>query len=107
MMSMCAVALLAGAAHTPAAGADRSPPRTGPPPVPIGFVTRDPTTGNLMLDGQRFRFSGAKRRSLGLAQDHSAYGAPVDGDGLYLPSHSEIDATLDSAQAMSAKVIRA
>jgi mannan endo-1,4-beta-mannosidase len=107
MMSMCAVALLAGGVHTPAAGADRRPPRTGPPPVPNGFVTRDPTTGNLMLDGQRFRFSGANAPYLGLSEDSSAYGAPVDADGLHLASHSEIDATLDSAQAMSAKVIRA
>jgi hypothetical protein len=75
--------------------------------VPTGFVTRDPTTGNLMLDGQRFRFSGANAPFLGLSEDSSAYGAPIDTDGLHLASHSEIDATLDSAQAMYAKVIRA
>lgn len=107
MMSMCAVAVLAGAAYTPAAGADRRSPATGPPPASPGFVTRDPPTGNLMLNGQRFRFSGANAPFLGLSEDSSAYGAPVDADGLHLTSHSEIDATLDSAQAMNAKVIRA
>jgi mannan endo-1,4-beta-mannosidase len=107
MMSTCAVAVLAGAVHTPAARADRTPARTDPPPAPTGFVTRDPTTGNLMLNGKRFRFSGANAPFLGLSEDSSAYGAPVDADGLHLASHSEIDATLDSAQAMSANVIRA
>ena len=107
MISTCAVAVLAAAIPTPTARADRTPPRTAPPPAPTGFVTRDPTTGNLMLNGQRFRFSGANAPFLGLAEDSSAYGAPVDADGLHLASHSEIDATLDSAQAMNAKVIRA
>ena len=60
-----------------------------------------------MLDGQRFRFSGANAPYLGLSEDSSAYGAAIDADGLHLASHSEIDATLNSAQAMHAKVIRA
>jgi mannan endo-1,4-beta-mannosidase len=108
MMSTCAVAVLAGAAYTPATRADRTPPGTAPPPAPTGFVTRDPTTGNLMLNGQRFRFAGPNiASSLGLAQTNSAYGAPVDGDGLHLPSHAEIEAVIASAEAMNARVIRA
>ena len=108
MMSTCAVAVLAGAAHTPAAGADRTPPRTAPPPAPTGFVTRDPTTGNLLHNGQRFRFAGPNiPDSFGLAQTEAAYGAQVDGDGLHLPSHAEIEAAIASAEAMNATVIRA
>ena len=103
----CAIAALAAMTSAPVAGAFRAPPRTQSPPASKGFVTRDPSSGNLMLNGQRFRFSGANAPFLGLAECSSAYGAPVDADGLHLASHSEIDATLDSAQAMNAKVIRA
>ena len=106
MVSACAIAVLAAAIPTAIARAFRAPPGLSPP-ASTGFVTRDPTTGNLMLNGRRFRFSGANAPFLGLAEDSSAYGAPVDADGLHLASHSEIDATLDSAQAMNAKVIRA
>jgi hypothetical protein len=72
-----------------------------------GLVVRDPATGNLMLNGQRFTFSGNNAPFMGLCETNSAYGAPVDADGLHLASHSEIDANLDSAQAMHATVIRA
>jgi mannan endo-1,4-beta-mannosidase len=105
MMSACAILVLA--VHTPAARAYRPRLGTNPPPAPAGFVTRDPTTGNLMLNGQRFRWAGPNLlTAFGLSETESAYGAPVDADGLHLSSHAEISATFDSAQAMNARVIR-
>jgi len=60
-----------------------------------------------MLNGQRFRWSGPNLpTAFGLSETNSAYGAPVDVDGLHLSSHAEIGATLESARAMNARVIR-
>jgi hypothetical protein len=70
------------------------------------FVTRDPLTGNLMLDGQRFMFAGANAPGLGFAEYGSFYGATVDADGLHLSTHSEIDALLNEVDAMNGKAIR-
>lgn len=67
-----------------------------------GFVTRDATTGNLMLDGQRYRCGGCNTGGLGLSENNNAYGGTAAG-GLYYPSHAEI---IGSAQAMNARAIR-
>lgn len=72
-----------------------------------GFVLRDPVTGNLTLNGTRFRFSGPNCPGLGLTDANSAYGATVDAQGLHLPSHSEVDAILSEVVAMNGTVIRA
>lgn len=72
---------------------------------PDTFVTRDGATGNLILGGKRFRWSGANA-TLALSEDASNYGATVDAESLHLLSHSEIDAVLNSAQSMNANVIR-
>ena len=70
-----------------------------------GFVTRDATTGNLMLDGQRYRWGGCNTGGLGLSENNNAYGGTVVG-GLYYPPHPEIEAVIGSAQAMNVRVIR-
>lgn len=70
-----------------------------------GFITRDPATGNLMLGGQRFRWSGSNA-TLALSEDASNYGATVDAESLHLLSHSEIDAVISASVAMNARVIR-
>lgn len=103
---MIAIVVVAAVAAASAARTYRTPP-TDLPPAGTGFVTRDPSTGNLMLTGQRFRWGGPNiPTASGLSQTDSAYGAPVDADGLHLSSHAEIDAALDSARAMNARVIR-
>jgi mannan endo-1,4-beta-mannosidase len=108
MMSTCAIAVLAAAVHPAATRANGSPLGTDLPPAPAGFVTRDPTTGNLMLNGQRFRWGGPNiPTAFGLSQTDSAYGAPLDADALHLSSHAEITAAFDSARAMNAGAIRA
>lgn len=71
-----------------------------------GFVSRDPLTGNLMLNGQRWRGVGGNfGGSFGLSESNSAYGAPVVG-GLHLASESEVDAAIDTAKAMGHNMAR-
>lgn len=69
------------------------------------FVTRDASNGNLMLNGQRFRFGGANVPFMGVCDNPSNYGATVQSDGNHWASHSEIDASLDSAVAFNSWVI--
>lgn len=72
------------------------------------FVQRDPTTGNLTLNGARFRFAGSNPQGLGVAGTvpGDAYGATIFASGNHYSTHSEVDATLQSALAMNATVIR-
>lgn len=72
------------------------------------FITRDPATGNLMLNGQRFRFAGANPQGLGLSATvpANAYGGTAFASGNHYATHSEVDATLQSALDMNATVIR-
>lgn len=71
-----------------------------------GFVTRNPLTGNLMLNGQRWRGVGANfGGSFGLSESNSAYGAPVVG-GLHLASETEVDAAIATAKAMGHNMVR-
>lgn len=71
------------------------------------FVTRDPLTGNLMLDGARFMFAGSNINGLGITSYASMYGATIDAEGYHRASHSEIDDLLNQADSMNATVIRA
>lgn len=78
-----------------------------PAAAAAAYVTLDTATGNLMLGGQRFMFSGSNVNGLGATNYASMYGATVDAEGYHLASHSEIDDQLDQAEAMNATVIRA
>lgn len=71
------------------------------------FVTRDSTTGNLMLNGQRYRFGGANTPFVGLIGSAPAAvaGETVLADGFHYASHAQIDATLAAAQAFNSNVI--
>jgi mannan endo-1,4-beta-mannosidase len=70
------------------------------------FVTRDTTTGNLMLNGARYRFSGNNGEMCGLSESTSSYGEPADVDGLHTMNHAAIDDFFEAAQAMHASVVR-
>lgn len=77
-------------------------------PPPLSFVTRDSDTGSLMVDGLRFRFSGGNAaQDIGLvdATNGNFYGGTVHS-GYYLTPQFQIDAYLNTAQAMNATVIR-
>jgi len=79
--------------------------------TPSSFVTRDPVTGNLMLNGSRFRFGGANCAndigSVGPANGNP-YGATVDATGdYYITPHAQVDALLTSASAMKLGVLKA
>lgn len=78
-----------------------------PPVVTGSFVERDPATGNLTLDGVRWRFAGSNSGHLGLTSANNAYGGTVNADGRHLATHTEIDAVLDSLEDMNANCIRA
>jgi hypothetical protein len=73
---------------------------------PDMFVSRNTSSGNLILLKQRFRFAGANNPYVGLSEASNSYGATTDSDGLYLAPHAEIDAFLNSAQSMNATGIR-
>lgn len=70
------------------------------------FVVRDPATGFLMLDGQRYRYAGNNGEFGGLSESTTTYGEPTDVDGLHTMSHTAIDAYFTAAIAMNAKVVR-
>jgi hypothetical protein len=107
LLSACGIAVLAAAAGASVGVKYRDPPRTSALPASAGFVTRDPTNGDLVLDGKRFRWAGPNiLMAFGLSESKSAYGAPTDADGLHLASYPEVTAAIDSARAMNARVIR-
>jgi hypothetical protein len=73
-----------------------------------GLVTRDSATGNLIHNGQRFRFAGGNAvndTGMPSSANGNAYGGTVVS-GSYLATHSQIDAYLSSAVSMNATAIR-
>ena len=76
---------------------------------PTGLVTRDQVNGNLLLGGQKARFFGANvANDIGTVSsaNGNAYGGTVVS-GNYITTHSQVDAVLNSAQAMGMSVIKA
>ena len=71
------------------------PPRPRPHPVRSDFVQR--SDSSLLLNGRKFRFSGANLYWLGLMET---------GQATVYPSYFEVEDALATAQAMGATVIR-
>jgi hypothetical protein len=76
------------------------------PALPLNFVTRDSTTGYLMLNGQRFRFGGANVDSY-YTDAATTYGETIQGNGAHVLSHAAIDSLVPEIAGMNLSVVRA